>query len=116
MERLWCHLSVPFLLTACGSATQADSNAVHVVTVQVEVGDMTLPAAAEISVRVVEVSGPDRAVVGSLTALAGQPQYRVECKASRIRETQSYGLEVAAVVGGRAVCMNKAPHYVFTKG
>lgn len=104
---------------ACGggSSSSPATDTVLVAVVQVQLPpDLTLPPGTQISIRVVEVSGPDRAIIGNVTAPPGQSEYRIECKGARVRDTETYGLEVAAVVDGRAVAMNRSPYYLFTKG
>jgi len=109
----------------CGSpgSSSPEANAPRIVAVTIMLPDpapAALPADATLDIRVVEVSGPDRAVVGSLQP--GQPppragvEYKVECTASRIRDSQSYGLEVAIVSGGKVILRNKKPYYVLTRG
>jgi hypothetical protein len=94
-----------------GSSPSPAPDSVRVALVQIQLpGDLALPPGTQVSIRVVEVSGPDRAIIGSLTAPPGQTEYRVECKAARIRESESYGLEVAAVADGRAIAMNRSPY------
>jgi uncharacterized lipoprotein YbaY len=111
--------------SGCGSSGSGspESAAPRTVVVSLMFPDPApaLPADATLDIRVVEVSGPDRAVVGSLSqASQGPPrtgvEYKLECSGSRIRESQSYGLEVAVVSGGKAILRNKKPYYVLTRG
>ena len=74
------------------------------------------PPESEISIRVVEVSGPDRAIVGTLTAPATVGPFEVKCPANRIRDNQQYGLEITVVHIGTTVFRNKEPYLVLTKG
>jgi uncharacterized lipoprotein YbaY len=87
------------------------------VEVQLPAGE-TVPQGSELSIRVVEVSGPDRAIVGSTSVASFDKSgtFVVECTGSRVRDTQSYGLEVAVVAGGKLMFRNASPHYVLTRG
>ncbi len=112
-------LVAPLLFLACGTAPPPPPAASRIVTVQVSLADgAKAPQNAELSIRVVEMSGPDRAVAGSISVPGFVPgvEHKIECKASRIRETQSYGLEVALVESGSAIYRNKTPYYVLTRG
>lgn len=75
------------------------------------------PPASTIDIRVVEVSGPDRAIAGSMSApasLAGP--FRVVCPAGKVRESQQYGLEIHVVQNGVSILRNRDPFYVLTRG
>jgi hypothetical protein len=74
------------------------------------------PPGAEVYIRVVEISGPDRALVGSLKAHADIREYKVEYRAGRIKQDQSYGLEIVVMAEGKSVYHNKKPYLVLTKG
>jgi uncharacterized lipoprotein YbaY len=65
---------------------------------------------------VVEVGGPDRALVGSLKAHADLPEFRIPYRGERIKPDQSYGLEIVVMVDGKSAYLNKKPYYVITKG
>lgn len=123
--RLLCLLPVSVFCFSCDSSKgsgEPQASSMRTVTVQVSLPANTapLPAGAAIDIRVVEVSGPDRAIVGTLQpAPAMSPDggtYAVECKASRIREAASYGLEVAVVANGKALYRNRQAYYVLTRG
>ena len=75
-----------------------------------------LPTGADIIIRIVEVSGPDRAVVGKRQAPAGAPEYPVEYRKAAVKPDQSYGLEIVATAEGKTIFLNKKPYYVLTRG
>lgn len=114
-------ISLALLSLACQTKTQGSggSNGIRPVSVEVQLpARETVPPGAELSIRVVEVSGPDRAIVGSTSVADFQQSatYNVGCLASKIRDSQSYGLEVAVALGGKLVFRNASPHYVLTRG
>jgi hypothetical protein len=76
----------------------------------------TPPAGAEAYIRIVEISGPDRALVGSLKAHADLPEFKVEYRNGRIRQDQTYGLEIVVMAEGKSVFHNKKPYLVLTQG
>lgn len=112
--------ALPVLLSACGgSGGEGKSAPLRTVTVEVQLPSGEVPPpGAELSIRVVEVSGPDRAVVGSLSIadFTRGGTFPIGCNGSRIRDNQSYGLEVAVAAGGRLLYRNPSAHYVLTRG
>lgn len=95
----------------CGSAPAPD----RLVTVSLSFAEPP-PAGSSIDIRVVEVSGPDRAIAGSLTAPAGTGPFEIRIPGSRVRDSQQYGLELHVVQNGAAIMRNAEPYYVLTRG
>lgn len=98
-----------------GCSASAPPVADRTVTVNVSYAEAP-PANASIDIRVVEVSGPDRAIAGSLNAPATAGPFEIRIPAQRIKETQQYGLEIHVVDNGVAILRNREPYYVLTRG
>ena len=104
-------------LVSCAGSPESASVVPGVVTVTMQSpAAAALPAGAEVIIRIVEVSGPDRAVVGTLKAPAGAPEYRVEYRKAGVRAGQSYGLEIVIAAEGKTVYLNRKPYFVLTRG
>lgn len=112
--KLLLALAAFVVLTSCaGSAPPEVSVTPGVVTVAIST---PLPTGADIIIRIVEVSGPDRAVVGTRQAPAGASEYPVEYRKAAVKPEQSYGLEIVATAEGKTIFLNKKPYYVLTRG
>jgi uncharacterized lipoprotein YbaY len=102
-------------LFACGTYRQPEPAAPGTLSVKLQLPEAA-PASSEVYIRVVEVSGPDRALVGSLKAKGDLPEYRIPYRKERIKPDQSYGLEIVMMVDGKSAYLNKKPYFVITKG
>jgi uncharacterized lipoprotein YbaY len=100
---------------SCGTYRQPEPAAPGTLTVKLQLPEGA-PGSSEVYIRVVEVSGPDRALVGSLKAHGDLPEYRVPYRKERIKQDQSYGLEIVMMVDGKSAYLNKKPYFVITKG
>lgn len=103
------------LVSSCGRVREPEPAAPGTLTVKLQLPDAA-PASSEVYIRVVEVSGPDRALVGSLKAKGDLPEYRIPYRKERIKQDQSYGLEIVMMVEGKSAYLNKKPYFVITKG
>ena len=105
------------LLLACGDGVirAPEKIAPGFVTVNLQMPEAP-PPGADVYIRIIEVSGPDRALVGSLKSHADLKEYKVEYRQARIRPQQSYGLEIVVMADGKSIYKNKKPYLVLTNG
>ncbi len=115
MKLLLALTMIGLLAASCGTYREPEPAAPGTLSVKLQLTEGT-PAGSEVYIRVVEVSGPDRALVGSLKAHGDLPEYRVPYRKDRIRQDQSYGLEIVMMVDGKSAYLNKKPYFVITKG
>jgi hypothetical protein len=97
----------------CGGASAPAAD--RVVTVAVDYATPP-PAGSAIDIRVVEVSGPDRAIAQTFTAPATAGPFEIRVPANRVRDTQQYGLEIHVVQNGASLMRNREPYFVLTRG
>jgi uncharacterized lipoprotein YbaY len=103
------------LAVSCGTYRKPEPAAPGTLSVKLQLPQAP-PVNSEVYIRVVEVSGPDRALVGTLKAHGDLPEYRIPYRKERIRQDQSYGLEIVMMVDGKAAYQNYKPYFVITKG
>jgi uncharacterized lipoprotein YbaY len=115
MKSLLLLVFVALLSASCGRYREPEPAAPGTLAIKLQLAEVP-PPGAEVFIRVVEVTGPDRALVGSLKAKADVPEYRVPYRKERIKADQSYGLEINLMVDGKPAYRNTKPYYVITKG
>lgn len=115
MRALLAASLLTFALAGCGTTSTAPLPD-RVVTVNVTYATPP-PEGSAVDIRVVEVSGPDRAIAQSFTAPATTAgPFEIRIPAPRIRDSQQYGLEIHVVQNGASLMRNREPHFVLTRG
>lgn len=110
-------LSALIVLTGCRDAVRKVEVAQKTLTIEFT-ADRVIPSGAELRVRLVEISGPDRRALVNTTVPLGENQstVTVNYNPALVQEAHDYILEVTAVLNGKTLATSAGETLMLTKG
>ena len=120
-RRAWAVLAAALLawtLSGCGAGVAVKAPVeFKVLTVEFSAAK-PLPAGAEILVRVVEITGPDRRVIAQMKSVLGpgQSSVAVNYDPALVQPQYDYNVEVSVIAGGKPVAASAGNALVLSKG